>query len=127
MMISERPNNPRGKKRLMRRPGRMRSGDAVWDKDISYAAHRLQVQRQFGVFFDLAAQARDLHVNRTLKSDTETRAKIAARESAPCIGGEKLKQCGFGTRELDRLALAAELRALRIEHRIAHFHFAMRG
>src|ERR1700753_2754496 len=92
MMISERPNSPRGSTRLTMRPGRRPpwSGDVVWDEDIADAAHGLEVKRKLGVFFDLAAQARDLHVDRTLERHAQPRAEIGAAEGASGIGGGEL-------------------------------------
>src|SRR5215813_1880225 len=110
MMISERPNSPRGRARLTRPP--RASGDVVWDEDIADTAHGLKVEGKLGVFLDLAAQARHLHVDRALQRHAEPRAEIGAAEGTARIGGEELQQSGLGAGELDGLALAAQLRAL---------------
>src|ERR1700744_3871201 len=108
MMMSDRPNRPRGNMRFRNPPERTVSGDTVWDKDISYASHGLQVEWQFGVFFDLPAQTRDLHIDGPFKRDAEPRAQIAARKRAAGVGGEQLKQGSLGACQFHRLALAAE-------------------
>src|SRR5215475_12678837 len=100
MMMSERPNSPRGSARLISPDGRAVSGDAVWDKNVPHAAHGLEIERKFGILLDLAAQARDLHVDRALERHAEPRAEIGARERASGIGGEELQQRCLRARQL---------------------------
>src|SRR6266702_8511078 len=87
MMISERPNSPRGKKCLSVKPSA-----TIGNEHIANPAYRLQVQRQLGVFLDLAAQARHLHVDRTLQRHIQPLAQFAAAEGPPGMGGEQLQQ-----------------------------------
>src|ERR1700741_2913077 len=96
MMISERPNRPRGRARLTRPPERGASGDVVWDEDIADTAHGLKVEGKFRVFLDLAAQARHLHVDRALQRHAEPRAEIGAAEGTARIGSEELQAKGLG-------------------------------
>ena len=120
-MISERPNNPRGRNCLRNAPGFMQRQSAfihaVRHQHIAHAANRLQVERQLGVFLDLAAQARHLHVDGSLQRHTQPGAKIAARKRMPGMGGEQLQQRGFAAGQLHRLAVAGEARGARIEQR----------
>ena len=97
MMISERPNMRRGIIRLIARKGcsAKRSGrsrrsatparravaraagkgwvlsDAIWDKDITRTAHRLNVQRKLGILLDLPPQPRHLDIDRPLQTQVE--------------------------------------------------------
>src|SRR4051812_4191571 len=86
MMISERPNNPRGRKRF-----RESASGTIWDQHIANSANRLQVQRQLGVFLDLAAQARHLNIDRAFQRNIQPLAQFRAAEGAPRMGGEKLQ------------------------------------
>src|SRR5579862_8526358 len=106
MMMSERPNSPRGRARLTRPLGR-KSGDTVGNEDVAHATHGLQIKRQFGIFLDLAAQSRDLDVDGALQRYTQPRAQIAARKSPSGICGEKLEQGSLRTRQLNGPPLAA--------------------
>ena len=90
MMISERPNSPRGRKRLRdrrqacTRPCAHRSSADPGDQHVANPAHRLQIQRQLGVFLDLAAQARHLHVDGAFQRHIQPLAQFAAaRRAAP--------------------------------------------
>src|SRR5215469_6336940 len=106
MMISERPNSPRGKKRLMKRPGAKRGSIflsiAVRHQDVANTANGLQVERQLGVFLDLAAKTCHLHIDGTLQRHAQAGAKIAAGKRLSRIGGEKLQQRRFRTGEFHR-------------------------
>jgi len=72
MMMRERQKSPRGMMRLITWKGRSgagsccgrtSSGDAVWDQDITNTANGLQIERELGIFLDLTAKSRDLHVD----------------------------------------------------------------
>src|SRR5256885_10184326 len=97
MMISERPNRRRGISRFSARKGcsgerssvRLVLSNAVWDQDIADTANGLDVERKLGVFFDLAAQARDLDIDRALQLDVQPRTERGARKGPPGVGGEE--------------------------------------
>src|SRR6516225_4168217 len=86
MMISERPNRPRGNTRFSARSGcsrgrrnaRLVLSNAVWDQDIADTANGLDIERKLGVLLDFAPQPRHLHVDRALELDAETRAQRGA-------------------------------------------------
>src|SRR6266436_2475812 len=85
MIINERPNRWRGMTRFNPRSGcsqaprfsvRLVLSNAVWDQDIADATNRLDIERQLGIFFDLAPQPCYLHVDRTLKRNVQPRAQL---------------------------------------------------
>src|SRR5450432_3982955 len=134
MMMSERPNRPRGISRFSARNGckgerssvRLVLSNAVWDQDIADTTDSLEIEGKFGVLFDFAAQARHLHIHGTFELDVQPRAQRGTAEGAARIGGEQLEHQRFGTGQLNALAGAGEFAAFRIEHAFAHAYFAMR-
>ena len=63
-MINERPNKPRGKTRFARCDGLNRIlAHPIRHEHITYAAHGLNIQRQFRILFDFPSKSRDLHVD----------------------------------------------------------------
>jgi hypothetical protein len=95
MMMRERPNSLRGIIRFITRNGcharrrgqtakraamRPALADAVWDKDIPGATHRLDVKRNSWIVFDLSPQSRYLHVHGPLELQVEFLAQQRARE-----------------------------------------------
>src|SRR5579859_5982437 len=100
MMMSERQKSPRGMMRLTSWKGRSSagcrsvrtsSGDAVWDQDITNTANGLQIERELGIFLDLTAKPRHLHVDRSLERHAEARAEIGARKRPAGICREQLQ------------------------------------
>src|ERR1700704_6504172 len=123
MMISERPKSRRGISRLSARNGcsgerssvRLVLSNAVWDQDIADTANGLDIERKLGILFDLAAQPRDLHVDRALQLDVQPRAESGARKRPARIGGEELQELRLRTRQLHAFAGTLQLAALGIE------------
>src|SRR3974390_3532600 len=101
------------------------SSHAVWHEYIAHAAHGLDVERQFWIFFDLAPEPCHLHVDRAFESYAQPRTEIGAGERPAGIGGKHLEERRFRTREANRLSLAAQFAAFGVEHRFAHLHLAM--
>src|SRR6266581_4624972 len=122
MMISERPNMRRGIIRLMarkgcsaKRNGRSRSrsatparravaraagegwvlSDAIWDKDITRTAHRLNVQRKLGILLDFAPQPCHLDIHRPLQPQIEFFAQRRAGKRPARIGRKQFQKLLF--------------------------------
>src|ERR1700690_3598907 len=94
MIMSERPNSPRGSSRFNllkgRHPGIL--CDAIRNEHIAHAPNRLNVKRQLGIFLDLAPQPRDLHIDRALERNAEPGAEIDTGEWAARICSEQFEK-----------------------------------
>src|SRR6478672_8331355 len=103
MMMSERPNKPRGIRRFRARNGcsgerfsvRRVLSNAVWDQDIADTSDGLDIKWELRVLLDFTAQAGYLHVDGTFELNLEPRAQIRARKRPAGIGGEQLQHLRF--------------------------------
>src|SRR4051812_12007568 len=95
MMMSERPNRPRGISRFSARNGcsgerlsvRRVLSNAVWDQDIADASDGLDIERELRVLLDFAAQTRDLHIHGAFELNIQPRAQSRTRKRPAGIGG----------------------------------------
>src|SRR5918994_1717178 len=96
---------------IMRQPAR-----SCVDQPVALAADGTQIAREGRIGLDLAAQARDLHVDGALVDrEADALAQRLAAQHLAQAGGEHAQQRGLGVGEGHAPALAAELAQLLVE------------
>mmetsp|Transcript_24080 Transcript_24080/g.44519 ORF Transcript_24080/g.44519 Transcript_24080/m.44519 type:complete len:402 (-) Transcript_24080:2106-3311(-) len=99
-------------------PKILRFNGSIRRQHIPCATHRLKVARLFGVLFDLAPQAGDLHVHRSFLGLAPVAAKIlnqlGAADGFTGFGRKELHQLHFGRGEANKVRALPHLAPLHV-------------